>query len=871
MYEALKRYVGEAVWCSPGEDNQIILKPQRITRLVGDRVSVGVMSRRIDLPDSTNYYHVFFIGHASPKLLGLLPRVPEWGNSYWISLKDAVNQLNLFVDLYTDDGLHIPLDRAYYRYTQDKALVICIKDKACSAVNMKTAVPYIRFYTNLYYGTVSGDTLTVNTYVRGSQIYSVTDILALQSIVNQWKTSYKGVFIYINGRFAESVSPFTVSVGDYVEVVLDTSVKRVVDLPVNALKTFNSERDQCYKYLLHCPNPGDQITDYLDDCDFYVYRKSDPKLIGQYIHRNQKKSIRMVTHRDYSLAVDVFEVISSSLLTFLDDASVSYDDLVIRIFIRNGGLEQTLKYDHHRQFELYKLTDDQILNAMLGVDATVPYWTASALENSGYVKLYDKAYADITNDDIEEALGYNAMTRILADTPLRATDHATDAEIFTLPLGVRNNSTIYEYDADGTLLGFYYHSYGSSYIAKNISCELIEAIVGKGTDTPEVYYGVDKIQLPTDYGYRVYMAYFNSNMQVSDWFDITNSDKYTVTDGVLNWASTDTGYQLMVRSDRTFLAYSFEMTPIAGTIYFSLEENSGGVYRELPVPLGDLDIWLNGKRLTTGLDVNGDFPKYYIVNKEYLAQPAGSTSQKITIRMSGFAKTVNEKLVIDDQTDTGFIVHGVLSNNDRYDIRDDRVFSLYVKGQLKMREDMIFSEQHAGISVTNALNGQPYALVERLIPLTGLTGTNSAILRDKSKVIDTVVSNYMTDMLPQPERNAASAIQSRHILVSPFFSHLINDLASGQFDMSSIKKTLTDSDVLSICKEYEFLLEFDPLNETLGLDYRFLLIHPHQLMTTIVLDLYSYTFMARVIKLYGKNLISLSGHLIINTEGTINV
>ena len=84
------------------------------------------------------------------------------------------------------------------------------------------------------------------------------------------------------------------------------------------------------------------------------------------------------------------------------------------------------------------------------------------------------------------------------------------------------------------------------------------------------------------------------------------------------------------------------------------------------------------------------------------------------------------------------------------------------------------------------------------------------------------------------------------------------------FDREKIKVKLTDQVVMEICKPYEFLLKADPLNEELGIDYRLVLIHPHQLESTILLDVESYAFMKHVTKLYGKNLISLSGHLNIN-------
>ena len=105
------------------------------------------------------------------------------------------------------------------------------------------------------------------------------------------------------------------------------------------------------------------------------------------------------------------------------------------------------------------------------------------------------------------------------------------------------------------------------------------------------------------------------------------------------------------------------------------------------------------------------------------------------------------------------------------------------------------------------------------------------------------------------------------MLTSPFFSHIVNDLESGQFDHSQLYEDLEDSRVLEICKPYEWLLKFDPITETNGLDMRYVVIHPHLLMNHIALDLYSFRFMQKVAKLYGRNMVILSNHLTVKLGG----
>lgn len=871
MYDILRQYAVENVWCSPPQDNQIILSAKRITRKGGDIVSTPIMSRRVQLPENKKYYHVFQVGQVHPALLGLLPNKPEWAIGQWKRFDAALNSLPVFVDIYTDSGVHIPLYKTYYMHTADRAFVFCVEINKVLDINYEDEQVYLRLYSNEFYNSIESSSLAHNTRTAGRTIYTNTDIIQVQSIENSWKQETGAVFSYVNGHLVHEISPFTTKAGDYVECVHDSSVKRVVDLRVNDLKVFQSELDDVAKYLLHYPETTDQIIDYVDDIDVYVLSKDGNRFIGRYIHKNQAETLRMVTYRDYSLYVDVYRGISEYLAAYLNDTAMDLRDFYVRLYIRNSGFNRPLVYDNERLFELYKLNDEDVLQALIGVDAVVPNWTAVNLENSEFIKLLSKSYNDINIDTIEKAFGYNAISKVLADSPLNVYEDA-GSSYFDLPPGLQNNSTIYEYDENGVLLGWSHHLNGALHISSNPLCKMIDGVVGLGEEEPSVIYGVNNIVVNPDYSYKVYMCYVDNDSNPSTpWVDITGDDSfYHVVNNVITWVSTDESYLLMVRTDERFVSYEFELLPIAGTLYFTMTEMVNGLERPCSVPMGDYDLWLNGKELTRGLDYVFDFPKVYITNKDYLIQPAGSTPQKITVRATGFSRYVDGKYILDPIADYGFIEHGVLSNNNRYDIRDDKVLRIVVKGCLKNRDELIFSEEHQGVSVTNSLNGQPYQIKDPLIPLRGLTYTKTLELKDKSEAIDKIVGDYMSIKLPQPERNAPSSIQSRHRLCSPFFTHIVNDLASGQFNMESIRKNLTDGEVLDICKDYEYLLKFDPLNEDLGIDYRFVLIHPHQLETTIPLDVYSYSFMKKVVKLYGKNLVTLSGHLNINAENGEN-
>ena len=863
MFSFLREHASKNVWCSPEQDNQVILAAQRITRPGGELISFPIMTRRINLPTKDRRYHIFQVGQAHPSVLGLLPRFPTWTKATWKKFSDTVEKLPLFCDLYTDTGVHLALHRAYYMYTDDRALIFAIDLTGKSPIDYQRDQIYLRLYTNAFFETNQGAALVNKTQTGGLTVQRSSDILTIQMKVLQHKTRPGQVFCFVNGHLVDEINFFTAKIGDVVEYIYDASVKRVVDLKVENLKTFTSKLDNSYKYLLHYPKTGEDTIDYVDDIDVYVLRKDGVRFKGQYLHHNKEDALRMVTHRDYSVPVDTFEHIARSLSELTSLQPLDLRGFYIRLYIRNSGLKRPLVYDHQRIFELYKLKDNDVVNAMVGVDAVIPEWTAVQLEDSAYTELMRTPYKEINIDLIERAYGYNAITKIIGDTPTK-TRLFNGVQVVELPIGLYEKSTVYEHDAAGVLLGYHHHMLGTVYTARNSQTRIVEGVVGLGSPEPSVTYGSDNIDLPSIHSYRVYMCYLVDGLPNNDWRDITDSNLYQVVDNVLIWNNLETDQYLMVRTDEKFLTYTFELNAVAGTYYFDLTETVDGLERVMTVPMGDLDIWLNGKALIQGLDYVVAFPRVMIFNKAYLRQPAGSSSQTIVVRFTGFC---DESLKMRQPEDYGFVEHGVLSNDSEFDIRDDKVLRISVRGEIKHRSDLKFSEDHSGVSVVNVLNGAPYQIKDVIVPLRTLTQEETYHLRVRSEDLDQRIKEYMTLKYPQPDRNAVSAISNRHMLYSPFFSHIVSDLASGQFDKSRLESTLEEMDVLELCAPYEYLLETDPLNENLKIDQRYIVIHPTQLTAAVGLDLYSYKFMQRVVALYGRGLIQLSPYLNVSLGG----
>lgn len=862
MYEFFRNHALRNVWCNPEQDNQIIVAAKRITPRQGELVSFPIMKRRITLPTANVRYHVFQVGQVHPVILGMLSRTPDWTLPTWKKFSDAVDQLPLYANVYADNGVEIPLHRAYYMYTVDRAFIIAVDEASQSPVRYRLDQIYFRLYTNAYYESSSGASLIYKTKTSGKQILNTNDILVIQTAVAAHKAMPGNVFCFVNGQLTHDINLLNTKVGDIVEYRYDASVKAVYEFQVDTLKTYSSILDDCYKYLIHPPGKTDVI-DYIDDVDVYIVSKTGNKFVGQYFHRNVTSSLRMITHRDYGLSVREFEVIASNLASNLSEEPLDIRGFTIQVYVRNSGMVRPLIYDSNRIFELYKLSHEKIEEAMVGVESSMPLWKAENLENSAYTRLMRVNKEAINIELIEDAYGYNSISKIIGDSPIKTVLHA-GVRVAELPVMAWMNSTVYEYDADGYLLGFYYHTTGELYHCHDQNARSVEVIYGKGTWEPSIIEGTDLLPVPLDNSYRVYMCYVVDGFPDQKWVDITGTDYYTVENNTILCQGLEQDQWLQVRTDQTFLAYELELDSIAGTFYFDLSEHYNGDHRVMPFPMGDLDIWMNGRSVIEGLGYWVEFPRVYLVCKEFFTGSPESTAQKVTVRFTGFC---DKNLKMKPIEDFGFVTHGMLSNDKQFDIRDDKVLRITMRGALKDRSDLIFGELTEGVSVVNPINGSPYQIKDVIVPLDFLAEEETYRLRAEALATDNAVEDYMTLKLPQPSRNAVSAIPNRYILMSPFFSHLANDLAAHQIDRTKLESVLSDNEILEICKPYEKFLEFDPINPENGIEQRFVVIHPTERFTPIGLDLYSYRFMQRVVALYGRNLITLSPHLVINLGG----
>jgi hypothetical protein len=671
------------------------------------------------------------------------------------------------------------------------------------------------------------------------------------------------VFCYVNGLLIDSISLVTCPVGSTVEFIYDSSVKRQFITPMTSIQTFVSILDTSNKYLLHDSLAQNKTINYQDDIEVYIINPLNNHFTGVYYHRNSPDSHRMVTHRDYAISVNYATSLMDSFQNLPNTNITSFNQLSILTVIRNSGFNHSLVYEDNRIEELYKLTDAQVVQAMVGVNSTNPIWQAPHLENSLYTQVMRSQPSQLNDTLIQNALGYNAYSKYTADNPSVVYLDSNQLQA-NVPLGLQNGFCAYEYDVNGLFLGYTNNLTGSVYVVVNSACTKVEMLYGLGGTSAPAYFGTNSITFNASVNYRVYRCnLLNTQVPDNNWVDVTGSTDYTVANNILTWNIANDSQYIMIRTSERIVNYDLSLLPQDGLLYFTfseLQNRDGNLQNYVAtVPMSDICIYLNNHILVEGIDYIIQYPEIVITNISYLVQPANTTAQNIHVRMSGFC---NPDLTYNKAYDTGFIADNAFSNSYRYDIMDDSVNRIVVGSQYLTMSDLQINDSQAGVTLKTGFNGLPYALEKPMISIENLKGTDLLTYINESKTNDTLVSNYLSLYLPKAQEPVTS-MPALYQVMSPFICKIIYQLLNNEANnMNLITPTMTDNDIITFCTPYLNWLNFDPISSANTIDPRFIAILPINIPYAVQLPLDQYRFILRVITLYAQNpMVSMSSFI----------
>lgn len=831
--EYLIRHARDKVWCVPYQDHQAIIELAHLSPRAGEIGTCKVMWLNVVLPTQQDHYHVFQIGGNSPDRLGL-----PWGTDKWYRLQDWANTRSMVIDLYTERGIQLPLERSWVYRTENGNTVIAVQQLAknlaldwSNMVDLAVDPLYLRLYTNEYFDTNGGMGITRPVVYGGGVMTSQAKVQALRLEVNDLAMRDGLVKVFKNGYWVDLNAISSLKLGDICEYVYDASVERVVDFRVSDLRDFGSLVDHAQKYLLHPPkDPRGQILRYRDDVDVYVYT-GDMDLSGKglYFMRNAEDSLRMVSHADYALRVDYV----NAYQPWLTDANV---DLYVQLHIRNGGDRNYLVPEHHRIAQLYQFDDKLIVDAMIGGDALVADFRAENLEASLYPALMRDYQGNFEALDVAYCYGRNALGVLLADSP-KAVVHDNSGNYAPVGVQLQRGCTAFEYDKDGVLLSWRPFTGGERYYTQSAGAELVEFQTGLGQKAIDWFVGNDPVVLPTDVRYQIYWCPRDKGIPTEVWQPAKAGTHYDIANGTLVWKMDVNGKCGLVVTDRYVSVYEVELDGGDGNYHFTL---SHPVTRAEPATLQPkrLAINVNGHWLTEGLNCVVQWPVVYITTDRYLKRTG---KQKVLVRATGFCDPATMQR--DVPTDVGFVVQGVVSVDTCYDLRGDRVMHAVVDGCLQLTSDVPWAETTVDGSGSGYKNGLPYMAYPAVTPVREFDESVNAALDAIENVTDVAVRDYLSKRVPMYTQVGPNPIQDFYGLYSVFFAALLVGLRDGSVyqpykpdDKAAVRDAITSLFPL---------LEFDPCR--LAINPNYVRIYPYPFASAVkTVTTETYRFLSNV-------------------------
>ncbi|EII0295404.1 hypothetical protein LGP93_004373 [Salmonella enterica] len=651
------------------------------------------------------------------------------------------------------------------------------------------------------------------------------------------------VDFWVNGKMIADPKPTDIKAWDDVEIRVDGRIRRVIEYRCGDLQTFYSTLDQTRKYLLHIPK-GDGIWIFNSDCEIQLLWKGE----GRYYHRHRHQAVRQLTWNDISIP----SMRISKYRTAFTNPMNDIDELTIRLLIRDDFLDLKPLYNSTHTHDLYRLSDEQIIGAMVGANSNVPEWTAAALEESAANRLAAAKLRNITRDLCTDAYGYNAAARYSADTPQRL-ELTSGGYRGTLPDLLATLSTVYEYDADGLLLEHHRNAGYDVYIPRNPETRIIEAIAGEVSDAVKIVDNAPDFEIEPGSNVGLWIRMVIGEVPTNDYYKAEEGTDYTRDGNKITWTVDRTRRHPTVIYDDFHLFFEVDVKVSEGQIRIPIvARNQDGQQRTLWLPMETVEVWLNNHPLVHGIDYHTRWPEIVVVCKAWMAD--GDTN-KVSVRCRG----VTGELRIPKH---GFVSSGLLSNNSQFDCRDDKVIRVVGGGSLLLRDEVVFREDNT-VGVDIVQDGFPYSVDDPTIPLRTLISGDTYDLRDTARDLDTRVEAYLSNWFPTPPPVNPVPLPYLYHLYSPTLNKILWDYLQGILILreDDPEYRISTSQLDDIMERYKDLLPFDPAY--IGYDKAFVKLHPHVKYETVEINELGFAFLDRVNERYLNGEVQLNQYLII--------
>lgn len=858
----LLAYATDHLWGNPEENHQYQVHTVRLSDYYGDTDNFQYMNKWRTLPKKDTFYYVFSVQGLDPGYwnfrTNVLRRNPL---DRWVNFSDLCKRRGIQLDIYNTKGYKYALGKSWMMTTYDGLTFIAL-EKSKTFPMPTGAEMFFRCYTPSVpvARNEQVDVVGSNPFGYETMVYENPQELQVFTARYQFYKAQVGFTgVLHNGAYYHG-APNTIpglAVGDVVEIFHDPTVIRAEIYAYKNLKDFYSEMDKKRKLIIHPPKrPGDFTIRYFDDNDYYLLGKTP---YGLYFNRNDVTAIRQLTHVDVSIADDRIQMMSE-----YHPALKKVADIRILVLVRKTEWEYQWPHEHQRIRYLYRFNDTDILRAMTGDRATVPEWTAANLEQGPVMSFTRKQYKDLDRVGAHLAMGYNAATRALSESPMR-TDSRPGARGIEVPISYRENFTAWEYDAKGQLIDYWNLINTRYFTPRNTRCAMVEFTSGEADRELEYIVTNKPIQINPVNDVRVYTSFFNIDLQVitGELTDVTGDDSvYKIVDGTLNWTDLDTVNQRgIILFNTKSLCYTFELDHIDKSLSFAITEIYEGGGLIFPLAFANIDLFLNGHPLIDNVDWVFDGQRCYIFNKEFLKAGA----QTITFRGHQFSVDMTRP---KQETELGYVDGGVIGRMKRYNLREDRVTRTVINGALYMTDEVPNAENQSPDDPASLLNGKPYMVKHVYCPTKYVEPYDNFPGYAESRAVDQRVSDYMTLYLPKPSKAPVLPnLQDKYRLFSPFLSVVVNAILNRLLPIGKLPTDATgysEQFIRDSVGSYLWWLKYDPV--ILNFDRRYFAIMPFANYGKVTVTSSELIFIKQVNDSYLNGVCAIEGHFEVNNN-----
>lgn len=881
-------YAKREIWGNPTNDLQFQVRLSRVSHELGYIKNFDYMGNYYLCPDKDRFWNIFTAGFFNVGNWNLGYRMLNWVPfNRWVNAAKLMQDRGVFLDFYNGDGL---------QYNRSETWIMkCFNGTTLIAFS-KNEVFKMPVDKPMYLHCYSPDTVIYNSEgYQDKQLAYIADGIVFNDFRewNDWKLRYSEVKerktgqlnIWWNGVLVEfdDLSP---AVGDIVEYTYDPTVFKRLSFNYESLYNYYSERDKNRKLILFpwfTDNPTKRYF-YFDDCRFYVRNKRTRK--GIYFHRNNQDAVRQLTHQDYGISVTYVDSIADRLIAGDNSNQSTAKDIEIIVEYCKTDWNIVLSPNTSRIAELYLLEDPtKILQAMTGVNSTVPFWEARNLERSEHNTLLGTEYLSITNDLVFNAIGYNGASWALSQSPawmpgivpgspdyheLYPTPDFLNGKGYRVPPTYMISSTVYEYDTEGYLLRTVGIENTERYMPSK-DAGFCEFALGPNTSYLDAVLTKSPLIVKPDYSHRVYRAPWSLGPEQPEVVDKFWGHEWSISKNGLPFVRSETvvtiptgevipeplnpkpwdGGELAgdweditdtdlytFDKETGLLSWNFPMENYVGMVVY----DSKHLYNEVSVSHLDNSIsfslthlWeIGGVVLPIRpyqVDIwYGKKGKSLIENVDYIFDfPTVYIIGKELLEEGNkhFFRVRAVGLSKDgphSRSELGFITNGVIGYNGRYNVRINHPTKTICNGRLMLTQSVDWAETKGHGNNLNGLEGYPYE-VKHIASLNKYVKPYETLTGIDDEVAkDELISAYLSQHVDYKTNTPPDkpVQMDRYILFSPFMNQLYNELTLGF--ISTDKTVFSDQDIYDLTENIRWLLKYDPV--TIDVSKEYFEIHP---------------------------------------------